>query len=46
MFYSHQPERSALEGTQYQAIINCYVQQGLLNSRAEVKRLQFAEHAK
>lgn len=37
---------ATLDGTDYQAIINCYVQQGLSNSMAEVRRLQFEEHAK
>jgi len=35
-----------LEGSDTGAIINCFVQQGLLNSRAAIKRLEFAEHAK
>ncbi|TKB25246.1 hypothetical protein FCL47_14400 [Desulfopila sp. IMCC35006] len=39
-------EAAALDGTDFQAIINCYVQQGLRNSTAEVRRLQFEEHAK
>jgi hypothetical protein len=39
-------EAATLDGTDYQAIINCYVQQGLSNNMAEVKRLQFEEHAK
>lgn len=42
----HVKEAAALEGSDHQAIINCYVKQGLINSKAEVKRLQFAEHAK
>lgn len=39
-------EAAALDGTDFEAIINCYVQQGLSNSTAEVRRLQFEEHAK
>ena len=37
---------AALEGTETGTIINCFLQQGLLNSRAAIKRLEFAEHAK
>lgn len=37
---------AALEGTDAGTIINCFVQQGLINSRATIKRLEFAEHAK
>jgi hypothetical protein len=39
-------EAAALDGTDYRAIINCYVQQGLQDSRADVQRLKFEEHAK
>jgi len=39
-------EVAIMDETDYQAIINCYVQQGLSNSMADVKRLQFEEHAK
>jgi hypothetical protein len=39
-------EAATLDGTDYQTIINCYVQQGLNNSMTEVKRLQFEKHAK
>lgn len=39
-------EAATLDGTDYQAIINCYVQQGLSNNMAELKRLQFEKHAK
>jgi hypothetical protein len=37
---------TALEGSDTGTIINCFIQQGLLNSRAAIKRLEFAEHAK
>jgi hypothetical protein len=37
---------TALEGSDTGTIINCFIQQGLLNSRATIKRLEFAEHAK
>lgn len=37
---------AALEGSETGTIINCFIQQGLLNSRAAIKRLEFAEHAK
>jgi hypothetical protein len=39
-------EAAVLDGTDYRAIINCYVQQGLQDSRAAVQRLKFEEHAK
>ncbi len=39
-------EAAALDGTDYRAIINCYIEQGLSNSMPEVKRLQFKEHVK
>lgn len=39
-------EMAALEEVEYQNIINYYIQQGLMNSKAERKRLQFAEKAK
>ncbi len=42
----HVNKTAALEVADTGAIINCFVQQGLLNSRAATKRLQFAEHAK
>jgi len=35
-----------LEEVEYQRIISFYVYQGLMNSKAEVKRLQFADKAK
>lgn len=35
-----------LEGVEAGTIINCFVQQGLINSKAAIKRLEFAEHAK
>ena len=39
-------EMAALEKVEYQAIITYFVHQGLIDSKAEVKRLQFAENAK
>lgn len=39
-------EASVLDGTDYKAMINCYVQQGLSESKADVQRLKFEEHAK
>lgn len=39
-------EAAALDGTDYREIINCYVQQGLQDSRSAVQRLRFEEHAK
>ena len=44
--FEHVKEAADMEGTEYPTIITCYIQQGLMNSKAEVKRLQFAEHAK
>ena len=35
-----------LEGSEPGTMINCFIQQGLLNSKAAIKRLEFAEHAK
>lgn len=35
-----------LEGSDTSALINCFVQQGLLESKAAAKRMEFAEHAK
>jgi len=35
-----------LEGITFDALITCYAQQGLTDSKAEVKRLQFVEHVK
>lgn len=37
---------AALEGSESGTMINCFIQQGLLNSKATIKRLEFAEHAK
>ena len=45
-FLEHVKEVASLEGFDYQTIINYYVHQGLIDSKAEVKRLQFAENAK
>ncbi len=39
-------EAAALDGTDYKAIINCYVQQGLSESKTDVQRLKFEEQAK
>ncbi len=39
-------EAAALAGTDYQALLRCYAQQGLINSSAKLKRGQFAEHAR
>jgi len=39
-------EMAALETVEYQSVIQYFVHQGLMNSKAEVKRLQFAEKAK
>ena len=41
----HVKKAAALEGTDYQTLINCYVHHGLINSQAQIKRKQFAEHA-
>ncbi len=37
---------AALEKTDYQAVINCFIHQALSDSQAEVKRLKFEEHVK
>ena len=37
---------AALEGSDRGTIIDCFIRQGLLNSTAAIKRLEFAEHAK
>lgn len=42
----HVNKTAALEGADAQTIINCYVQQGLIDSRKAIKQLAFAEHAK
>lgn len=42
----HLKEAAVLEGTEYQDVIICYAQQGVINSTAEIKRKRFAEHAK
>lgn len=44
--FEYVDKTAALEGCDTGAMINCYIQQGLLNSRAAIKRLEFAEHAK
>jgi len=45
-FLDHVKEVAALEEFEYQTIINYYVYLGLKDTKAEVKRLQFAENAK
>lgn len=45
-FLEHVKELATLEGTEYQTIIIYYIHQGLINSKGEIKRLQFAENAK
>jgi hypothetical protein len=35
-----------LEGSDSGSIIKCFIQQGLLNSMATIKELEFAEHVK
>ena len=42
----HVKELATLEKVEYQEIINYFVHQGLIDNRAEFKRLQFAENAK
>jgi hypothetical protein len=37
---------AALEDTEPGSMINCFIQQSLLSSKATIKRLEFAEHAK
>lgn len=37
---------AVLEECDPSAIINCFVMEGLTSSRAAIKRMQFAEHAK
>ncbi len=39
-------ETAELEGSNVTTIINCLVQEGLSNSSATIKRMQFADHAK
>ena len=39
-------ESAELEGSNATTIINCLVQEGLSNSSATIKRMQFADHAK
>jgi hypothetical protein len=39
-------EVAALEGVEYQDVVRCFVQQGVINNSVEVKRKEFAEHAK
>lgn len=42
----HVNKTAALEGTDAGTIISCFVQQGLIDRKAAIKRLEFAEHAK
>jgi hypothetical protein len=44
--FEHVKKAADLAGSDYQTLINCYVQHGLINSQALVKRNEFAEHAK
>ena len=44
--FEYVSKTAALEGKDPGTIINCFVQQGLLNSRGAIKRLEFAEHAR
>jgi len=39
-------EAASLEGTEYQSLMTCYIHVGTQNSKADVKRLQFAEQAR
>lgn len=39
-------EAAALEESDYQALINCYVHHGLANDQVQIKRKQFAEHVR
>ncbi len=39
-------EAASLEGTEYQSLMTCYIQEGVQNSKGDVKRLQFAEQAR
>jgi hypothetical protein len=39
-------EAANLDGTSYQSLMVCYVQQGLQDSKGDVKRMQFSEQAK
>ncbi|MFH1216573.1 MAG: hypothetical protein V1706_08735 [Pseudomonadota bacterium] len=36
---------ASLEKSDYRTLINCYVQHGLINNQAQIKRKEFAEHA-
>jgi hypothetical protein len=42
----HVKTAAALEGSDYQTLINCFVQHGLINNQTQIKSKQFAEHAK
>ena len=44
--FEHVKKTAELDGTDISAVINCFVQQGLITSNAEIKRMEFAEHAK
>ena len=39
-------EAANFDDTSYQSLMVCFVQQGLLDSKGEVKRMQFSEQAK
>ncbi|OKY76295.1 MAG: hypothetical protein BM485_03330 [Desulfobulbaceae bacterium DB1] len=42
----HVKKAACLEGCNYQDLITCYVNHGLINSQAQISRKEFAEHAK
>lgn len=42
----HVKKAASLEKSDYHTLINCYVQHGLINNLAQIKRKEFAEHAK
>lgn len=41
----HVKKVASLEASDYQTLINCYVQHGLINNQAQIKHKEFAEHA-
>ncbi|MBC8317098.1 MAG: hypothetical protein H8E41_04275 [Desulfobulbaceae bacterium] len=43
--FEHVKKAACLEKSDYQTLINCYVQNGLINNQAQIKRKEFAEHA-
>lgn len=44
--FEHVKKAASLEKYDYQTLINCYVQNGLINNQAQIKRKEFAEHSK